>query len=106
EGAGGGGPLFLGGEQRGIAAGSRGVDGHHLLDGKSLEVIRPAGLRSGAGHSAAAEWLRADDRADHAAIDVGIAVRKPPRNMLGDRIDAGVYAQRERVAVSRKLIEH
>src|SRR5438067_12568588 len=97
--------LFFRSEQRGIATGSRGVDGDHLLGGKSLEVIRTAGLRPGAGESAAAERLRADDGADHAAIDVDIAMRKPPRDMLDDGIDAGMDAQRERVAVSRKLLE-
>src|SRR5947208_10447322 len=78
--------LFFRSEQRGIAAGSRGVDGDHLLGGKSLEVIRTTGFRPGAGESAAAERLRADDGADHAAIDVDIAVREPPP----ERLDGGI----------------
>src|SRR6266516_7350617 len=89
--------VFFRSEQRGIAAGSRGVDGDHLLGGKSLEVIRTTGFRPGAGESAAAERLRADDGADHAAIDVGLAVPKPPPDMLDDGLDAGMEAQRARV---------
>src|SRR2546430_17008722 len=97
--------LVAGGEQRGIAAHRGGVDGHHLLGGKSLEIVGTARLEPGAGERAAAERLRADDRADHAAIDVDIAVREPPDDVIDAGVDAGMDAEREGVALPRNLIE-
>src|SRR4029450_8778223 len=97
--------LVAGGEQRGIATHSGGVDGHHLLGGKSLDIVGTARLRAGARKRAAAERLRADDGADHAAIDVDVSVRKPPDDVVDGGIDAGMDAERESVAVPRNLIE-
>src|SRR5215475_15254484 len=91
------------GEQRGIAAGRRGVDGHRLLGGKAPEIIRTARLRPGAGEPDTAEWLRADDRPDHAAIHVDIAVGEPRDDVFDGGIDAGMDAEREAVAIGSNL---
>ena len=40
---------------------------------EARQVMRPAGLRAGARQPGAAERLHADDRADHVAVDVGVA---------------------------------
>ena len=40
---------------------------------EALQVVRAAGLRAGAGEADAAEGLRADDGADHVAVDVDVA---------------------------------
>src|SRR6185437_2502053 len=67
---------FLLREQRSIAAGRRRIDGHHLLDRQPMQVIRAAGLWSGARQTTAAERLATHHRADHVTVDVDIAVRK------------------------------
>src|SRR5476651_2281553 len=82
-------------EQRRIAAGRRRVDGDYLFGGKSQKIIRAAGFGAGAGESSAAERLCADHSADHAAVDVDIAVGKPCRDFLHRRIDARMDAQRK-----------
>src|SRR5689334_13653694 len=82
-----------------------GVDRHDLLGGKSFEIIRTACLWSGAGERVPSERLRANDRADHAAIDIDVAMREPRGDVICGRVDAGMNAEREGVAVSRKLLE-
>src|SRR5712671_1135668 len=64
--------LFLGQQTR-VAAGRRGVDRDHLLQGKTAQIIRAARLRSGAGEAASTEGLGPDHGADHVAVDVDIA---------------------------------
>src|SRR6185437_10538305 len=66
---------FVARQQRGVAAGRRGVDGHCLFGGKACEIMRPAGLGTSAGETVAAERLHADDRADHVAVDIDVAGR-------------------------------
>src|SRR5262249_60524434 len=99
------GSRLFAGEQRGIAARRCGVNGDHLLGGKAPEIIRTARLRPGAGEPDAAEWLRADDRPDHAAIDVDIAVGEPRDDVVDGGIDAGMDSEREAVAVGGNLVE-
>src|SRR5262245_39431228 len=69
-------------QQTGIAACRRGVDRHRLLARKAAQIVRPAGLRAGAGEATAAERLRADHRADDAAVDVDVAVRQAGDDVL------------------------
>src|SRR5262249_16384014 len=96
---------LFGGEQRRIAARSRGVDGDRLFAGEAPEVIGTARLRPGPGQPDTAERLRADHRPDHTAIDVNIAVAEPRPNILHGGIDAGMDAEREAVAVGGNLLE-
>src|ERR1700756_5192317 len=99
------GSRLFGGQERGIAARGRGVDGGYLFAGEAPEVVRTACLRPGAGEPDAAERLRADHRPDHAAIDVNIAVGEPRHDLLDGGIDAGMDAEREAVAVGGNLLE-
>src|SRR6185436_4817207 len=97
--------FILGREQRRVPAGGGGVDGHHLLGDESLEIIRTASLRSGAGESGAAERLRPDHRADHVAVDIDIAIGEALRDMRGGGVDAGMDAEGEAVAVPCDVVE-
>src|ERR1700742_2276335 len=87
--------LFLAREQRGIAAGRGGIDGHRLLGGEARKVMWAAGLGTGAGKAVAAERLHADHRADHVAVDVDVAGRQPRDDGLHQVVDAGVDPERE-----------
>src|SRR4051794_4539332 len=80
-------------QQRGVAAGCGGVDRHHLLGGKAAKVVRTARLWPGARERRTAEWLSANHRADHAAVDVDVAVHQPRGNLVRYGIDAGVDAE-------------
>src|SRR3981081_847139 len=62
--------LFLSRHPRRTAAGRGGVDGHRLLGRKSRQIMRSAGLGTGARQAMAAERLQADPRADHVAVDI------------------------------------
>src|ERR1700730_8020800 len=73
-------------QQPGIAARGGGIDGDDLLGGKAAEIIRTAGLRSGSGQMRAAEGLRANHGADHAAIDINISMRQA----RGDALDSEI----------------
>ena len=53
----------------------------------------------------AAERLGADHGADHVAVDIDVAVRKPGGDALDGQVDAGMDAERKRRAVRRDLIE-
>ena len=65
---------------------------------KRGEVVRTAGLGTGAGQALATEGLRADDGADLVAVDVDVAGLDAVGDMLDARIDAGVEAEGEAVA--------
>ena len=67
--------LILHRDQARIAAGRRRVGRDDLLMREALEIVRAAGLRSGARQPHAAEGLRADDRADGVAVHVDVADR-------------------------------
>src|SRR5205814_9560029 len=60
-------------EQLGDPAHRRGVHGESPLGREPGQVMRPAGLRTGAGEALAAEGLHAHHRSDHAAVDVDVA---------------------------------
>src|SRR5256885_1601135 len=89
------------GQQAEIAARRRGVHRIDSFGGEPHEVIRAAGLRTGAGKALAAERLHAHHCADHVAVDIEIADRRACANALGARVDAGVHAHRE--PVSRRI---
>src|SRR5690606_18839407 len=98
--------LFLGlGEEGRIAAHRRRVDAHHLFGGEAAQIGGSAGFRPGAGEPGTAKRLAADDRADHAAIDVDIAVREPLRDMRCPRLDTRMHAESEAVAVRGDGVE-
>ena len=60
--------------------------------------MRPAGLRTGARKSFAAEGLHADDGADDVAVHVGVADVQAVGDALDGFVDAAVDAQRQAVA--------
>src|SRR5882757_316694 len=70
-----------------------------------MQVIRAAGFRASAGQTAAAERLRADHCADHVAVDVDIAVRKPRRDTSDSTVDARMNAERQPVAIAGDVVE-
>jgi hypothetical protein len=49
--------------------------------------MRAAGLGTRAGKARAAEWLHADDRADHVAIDIGIADIRVLEDLAPERFE-------------------
>ena len=57
----------------GVAADGRGIGGDRLLGRHAMQVVRTTRLRARARKPHAAEWLHADHRADHVAIDVDVA---------------------------------
>ena len=60
--------------------------------------MRAARLGARAGEAEAAERLRADDRADHGAIDVAIAGKLSAGDLRDGQIDARMDAERQAVA--------
>src|SRR5690606_83496 len=82
--------LFFGGEQACVATRGRRVDRDNLLSREAPQIVWPARLRSGAGEARPAERLSADDRADHVAVHIDIAVGEPVRDLGDPRIDARV----------------
>ena len=62
-------PLLLGqGQQAGVAAGGRGVDGQGAFHGEAVEVVGPARLGAGARQPFAAEGLDTHHRAHLVAV--------------------------------------
>src|SRR6185437_4323455 len=88
-------------QQRGVAAGRRGVDGHRLLCRKTWQIMRAAGLWAGAGQAVAAERLHADHGADHVAIDVDVADLKAVDRVLDGVVDPRMNAEGQPVAGAR-----
>src|SRR6187402_1462380 len=60
-------------QERCIATCGRGVDRERALAGEAEQVVRAAGLRTGAGQTFAAERLHTDHRTDLVAVDVAVA---------------------------------
>src|SRR3954462_10720995 len=56
-----------------IAACRCGINGYRLFGGKAQQIMRSARLGAGAGQAVATEWLDADNRADHVAVDIDVA---------------------------------
>src|SRR5574337_1995952 len=81
-------------QQRCIAARGGGVDGEGAFGGEAQEVMRAAGLGSGAGQVLAAERLHADHRADLVAVDVEVADLGAAPDVLDGFVDAAVHAER------------
>src|ERR1700730_5212009 len=92
-------------QQRSIASGSRGIDRDDLLSRKSPEVVGPTRLRAGSGETGTTERLGANHGADHVAIDIDISGCQPRSNVFDHRINAGMDAKREAIAVRGDLIE-
>src|SRR6266436_4280793 len=89
------------GQQAEIATRRRGIHGKYALGREPHEVIRSAGLRSGAGQPLAAEGLHAHHCADHVAVDIEIADRRASANALGAGVHAAVHTHRK--PVSRRV---
>ena len=64
------------------------------------QIMRAAGLRPGARKPLAAERLRADHRADLVAVDVDVAGMDAVDDLLDARLDAGVQAEGQAVALA------
>jgi len=75
-------------QQRCVTADRRRVDGDGLLGYKTLQIMGPAGFRTGPGEALATERLHADNRADHIAIDVDIADADAPGQFQPAAFDA------------------
>ena len=60
------------GHEAGISACRCRVDAGHPLGRESRDIMRTAGLRSGAAQAFSAKWLAFDHRADLVAIDVEV----------------------------------
>src|SRR5262245_61283729 len=74
-------------QQRRIAAGRRRVDGDRLLGGEARQVVRAAGLGTGARQVLATEGLHADHRADLVAVDVAVADLDARGDLLDRLVD-------------------
>src|SRR3989441_4884516 len=85
-------------EQCGGPAYRRGVHGESPLGREPGQVMRPAGLRAGAGEAFAAEGLHSNYGADHAAVDVDVADARGAHHLVDEALDAAVDAEREAVA--------
>src|ERR1044072_6322549 len=79
-------------QQGRVAARAGGVGAGHPLGAEARQIMGPAGLGAVAGLALASERLRADDRADHRAVDVEIADRADLFDRLGGAGDAGAQA--------------
>src|SRR5215469_12646591 len=71
----------------------------------AAKIVGPASFRPSARQVRAAKGLRADDGADHVAVDVDVAVREPLRDAIDGQIDARMDAERQRGAVAGDLVE-
>src|SRR5947207_5719108 len=93
-------------EQLGDPAHRRGVHGESPLGREPGQVMRPAGLRAGAGEAFAAEGLHSNYRADHAAVDVDVADARGAHHLVDEALDAAVDAEREAVAGVADPLQH
>ena len=66
--------------------------------GEPPDVMRTAGLRTGAGEAFAAERLRADHRADLVAVDVDVADVKVLDDVLNPVVDPRMQPERQAVS--------
>src|SRR3989442_747139 len=85
-------------EQFGAPAHRRGVHAESPLGREAGQVMRPAGLRAGAGEAFAAEGLHANYGADHAAVDVDVADARGAHHLVDEALDAAVDAEGQAVA--------
>src|SRR6185312_16739143 len=99
------GSLFADGEQRGVAAGGRRVDGHRAFAGKAQQVVRTTGLGPGPRQAFATKRLHANDSADLVAVDVAIAYPRMTRDVFHRVIDAAVHAERQAIAGAVDLVD-
>src|SRR3989454_5707462 len=93
-------------EQFGDPAYRRSVHGETPLGREPEQVMRPAGLRAGAGEALAAEGLHSDHGADHAAVDVDVADARGAHHLVDEALDAAVDAEREAVAGVADPLQH
>src|SRR3989475_4554246 len=94
------------GQQAEIATRRRGIHGKYAFGREPHEVIRSAGLRSGAGQPLAAERLHAHHCADHVAVDIEIADRRASANALGAGVHAAVHTHRKPVSRRVDVLDH
>src|SRR5262249_6681059 len=99
-------PFLLQAEQRGVAAGGRGVDRERALGGEAMQIARAAGLGASAREALAAEGLHADDGADHVAVDIGVADAQPLMDVAHGRVDPAVDTKGEAVAGGVHVVQH
>src|SRR5688572_8922588 len=81
------------GQQRRVATGRRRVHRDRLLGGEARQVVRAAGLRTGAGHVLPTERLHADHCADLVAVDVAVADLDARSDLLDRFVDARMHAE-------------
>src|SRR5438309_4878096 len=93
-------------EQFGDPSYRRGVHGESPLGREPGQVMRPAGLRAGAGEAFAAEGLHSNYGADHAAVDVDVADARGAHHLVDETLDAAVDAEREAVAGVAQPSQH
>ena len=86
--------------RRHLAAFGSGRAGASADLAEAPQIMRAAGLRAGARKPLAAEWLRADDRADLVAVDVDVAGVDAVDDLLDARLDARVQAEGQAVALA------
>src|SRR5207237_3140475 len=91
-------------QETGVTPRRRGVHRHGLLSGKAPQVVWAARLRARAGQPGTAERLRADNRANHIAVDVDVAVGEPPHDVLGGVVDARMNAEGKPIAIGGVVI--
>src|SRR5262249_51645105 len=72
---------------------------------KARKIVRPAGFRPRAREAGSAERLRADDGADHAAVDVDVADGEASEDPLDRRVDPRMDSERESIAELRDIAE-
>src|SRR5262245_42207950 len=85
-------------QELGHSADRRGIDAQGTLGRESQQVIRPARLEAGSRQSFAAEWLHADDGADHAAVDVDVADARAAHDAINEALHPAVNSERQAVA--------
>src|SRR5712664_1431945 len=92
-------------QQARIAPDRSGVYGHDLLQGKTAQIVRSAGLWPGAGQAGAAERLGADHRPDDVTIDIDIPDREARDDVADRGVDPGLNAERKPIAAGRDVAE-
>src|SRR4249919_1972352 len=97
---------FERGHQRRVAARCRGIDAGNPLSRKARDVMRPAGLRSGTAEALAAERLAFDDRSDLVAVDVEIADARMLLDIVANRVDPALQAERKAVTGGVDRLDH
>lgn len=81
-----------------VAASGGCVVGAGFFGGEAGQVVGASGFGTGAGQALSAEWVDSYYCAYHVAIDVGVAYAGAVEYILGEAVNAAVYAQGEAVA--------